>query len=208
MNKCYYCGGDANHYFKSANKWCCEYNFNRCPAIREKKRLTSIERYKNISKIGKARASLVDGTAKCFCCGETAYYLISENRTCCEETAYLCPKHKEVVGAIMKQKYEDNPERRVRMKLKMLEAQNRTEVIEKKRETMKKLHNESCDKCVEFQTKYKEGIEKRNNKTYLRHYEYLLDHNIQRVDIPIDKNERAIMVNRVRACITKKDPDK
>ena len=38
MEKCYYCGGDANFKLKN-NKWCCSEHYQSCPAIRMKNSL-------------------------------------------------------------------------------------------------------------------------------------------------------------------------
>lgn len=197
-NKCCYCGGPAVHYFKTADRWCCDNSIQRCPAIREKKRLKAYERYKN-SKLGILKETILNGTAKCVYCGDTAYFIVSTYKPCCKNKAYLCPDHSKTIGLLMKQKYEENPERAINMSETMKVIQNKKDVKKKKSKTMKTLHHGDCIPCVEFQTKYKEGIEKRNLDSYLRNYDFLLNHGIKEEDIPIDMIERASMVNRLKA---------
>lgn len=197
-NKCFYCGGSAVHFFKTANRWCCESNTNRCPAIREKKRKSSLNKYKD-SPRGKVRRSIEDGTAKCVYCGDTAHFMIFENKPCCTETAYDCPNHSKARGESIKQKYAENPERCINMSRTMKEVQNRDDVKQKKSNTMIELHRGDCEPCIEFQNNYKEGIEKRNIKNHLKAYDFLINVGFKEEDIPTDMNERAIVVNRVKA---------
>ena len=58
---CYYgCGQKATHYFKTADKWCCENNFHKCPERRKQKSIfmkkKMIEYYENNNNYYKGKS--------------------------------------------------------------------------------------------------------------------------------------------------------
>lgn len=83
-NVCYHCGGEANYYSKHTNKWRCNLVWHSCPGVIKKK--TNPERYKVLQDIKK-------GTSKCYICGKTAKYIVSDNRPCCSIVVYECPEY-------------------------------------------------------------------------------------------------------------------
>lgn len=116
-----------------------------------------------------------DGKFKCKYCGRpSAYTLSNNNEFCCSEYARKCPGFSKWLNINMKQRYKDNPQHGINMSKAMKEAQNRPEVAEKKRAAMKKLHNQNCDKCTDFQKNYIKGKALVTLKTIEKYKKYLI----------------------------------
>jgi hypothetical protein len=104
-------------------------------------------------------AEFQKGNLKCFYCDETAKYMIN-GKPCCQPKLKLCPEQHNYVSKILKEKYIKDPTLRERMSESLKIAQNKPEVVEKKRETMILLHRGDCDECKEFQKRYLSGQKK------------------------------------------------
>ena len=76
---------------------------------------------------------------------------------CCSETGRSCPGFGKYLGDLRLQYYKDNPEQLEFQRKNVKEINNRPEVKEKKRLAMLRLHRDSCDACLEFQTNYTEA---------------------------------------------------
>lgn len=82
----YGCNNTASFYLHSVGKWCCSKSSNGCPAVKNRKK--SIE---------------IDSNELCyFGCGRKARFKLKNNKLCCCNHHYKCPKVKEEVGKFLR----------------------------------------------------------------------------------------------------------
>jgi hypothetical protein len=161
--KCHYgCGREGIHYLQYG-VWVCSLRWRDCPAKQQQEKERIEKLYYNRRKNVMQRR--VDaGEEKCFLCGKKANYLILRNKHgyigCCSKLMSQCPEYHNYNSEIKKKSYREIDGYKERMSEAMLEAQNRPDVKEKKSEAMFILHNSDCDKCKQFQRRYKRGKEK------------------------------------------------
>lgn len=194
-NKCDYgCGKPAKYYFKTADVYCCESNFRKCSHQKELTKIQALMRNAG-SKRQVALGRIERGELNCVYCGNTAKHMISGYRGCCEKYAKQCSGYSKFIGDNIRQAYIDDPSKHEKMTKAMLEAQNRPEVIEKKRQSMNELHNGDCILCKEFQHNYEEGRNKHRDNLDERITKELKDMGIVP---PNSMDERAMLLKKIK----------
>ncbi len=193
----YGCGKEGKFYLETADKWSCVENFRKCEGYRDKLSKAQTIRNKD-SKISKLKEKLKNGEIRCCYCGNVANHIISGYRGCCEKYAKLCPLYSQVIGNNIRQAYIDDPSKHEKMTKAMLKAQNRPNVIEKKRISMTKLHNQDCIKCVEFKHNYEKGRDKFRSSLHIRHFMSLVELGVPKSYIPSNKKKRLKLLKFLR----------
>lgn len=167
MNFCTYCGREGKYYFSTADKWCCESHYNKCPVNAEKLRGLNSEKNKTAHK-NMMKNLARKGKRRCKYCNEIAKYWISRTNGkdifCCGEKAKDCPGYKKWFSEMKKKSYRDNELylEKQRSFVKALGKDN--DVQQKKRDAMLKLHNNDDEKSKEYQMNFKSAHELRRVK--------------------------------------------
>jgi len=103
---CSYCKErEGKYYFKTAEKWCCESTYHKCPAIRKKTSISVKNRHPEHQKL---KQDLKEGKLKCYICGETANYLVHINHPCCSNGSRKCPGYSKYLSDKHNKYYETN----------------------------------------------------------------------------------------------------
>ena len=142
---------------------------------------------------------------ECKYCGKEAKYIIWNKDDCCSPTAKQCPGYSKWFGNIVRKIYKDNPEQHKLMSRRSKEVHNRPEVKEKKRQSMKELHNGSTIECLEFQNNYTKGRKKFNELLRIRYTNLLKEYGINTDNYSNEKLK--IMVRRLKYYTKRGDID-
>ena len=196
----YGCGGVAHYQYESNGHNCCSESFYQCEGFKRKRSETML--YHPKTKVGQLRTKLVNGDLECKYCGEPAKFLINNATPCCTNRTKECPEYKAWFSNMRRESYIDNPKYSINMSKAMKKCQNKPEVKLKKQRSMELLHRGTCEECTEFQENYTQGRD--NFRDYLeeRIYQDLVDLGIK--DIPEFYNERATLLNKIKAGINQK----
>lgn len=95
---CYICGREAKFQFKN-KKWYCASNVSQCPTIKEKYRIKTLNRWKEVSEGGlrrlkdltKEKTLIIDNGLCSYGCGKPWKFKTNNGKFCCEESYNKCP---------------------------------------------------------------------------------------------------------------------
>jgi len=107
MEKCIYCGEEANYQFKN-KKWCCSPHMNGCEKIKEIRRIKTKESWDNNTrgKVNETEQKKIDGIIKCeYGCGNIAKFKTKGGRLICSKHSSSCEVNRKKNSDRMKELY-------------------------------------------------------------------------------------------------------